>query len=75
MRTWLIAPLLPTVHAAALAIEEPDHEVLRRLDGTEGGRRLEMPAPVTRSAALVMLEVDAPAMRRLRRYGRNGCAS
>jgi hypothetical protein len=41
MRAWLIALFLPTVHAAALASQEPDHEVLRRLDGTEGGRRLD----------------------------------
>jgi hypothetical protein len=55
MRTRLNALLLPTIHAATLAIEEPDHEVLRRLDGTEDERRLEMPATVTRSAAPVML--------------------
>ena len=51
MHAWLIARFLPTVHAAALPSQEPDHEVLRRLDGTEDERRLEMPAPVTRSAA------------------------
>ncbi|MFM1987191.1 MAG: hypothetical protein RJA99_148 [Pseudomonadota bacterium] len=103
MRTWLIALLLLTVHAAAMAIEEPDYEVLRRLDGTEvelrryapyvvaqvrvdgpadradsegfralagyifgknkGERRLEMTAPVTRSAAPVKLEMTAPVTR------------
>ena len=75
MRTRLIALLLPTIHAATLAIEEPDHEVLRRLDVTEDERRLEMQAPVTRSAAPVMLQVTAAVTRRLRRCSRNGCPS
>jgi hypothetical protein len=103
MWTWLIALSLATVHAVAMAIEEPSYEVVRQLEGTTievrryapyvvaqvrvdgpsdradsegfrilagyifgrntGERRLEMTAPVTRSAAPVKLEMTAPVTR------------
>jgi len=103
MWTWLIALSLATVHAAAMAIEEPSYDVVRQLEGTaievrryapyvvaqvrvdgpsdradsegfrilagyifgrnKGERRLEMTAPVTRSAAPMKLEMTAPVTR------------
>jgi hypothetical protein len=45
MWKWLIALCLSTVHAAAMAIEEPKYEVVRRLDGAGADIELRRYAP------------------------------
>lgn len=57
MRTWLIALLLSTVHAAAMAIEEPDYRVERRLDGADVELRRYAPYVVAQ------VRVEGPADR------------
>lgn len=52
MWKWLIALCLSTVHAASMAIEEPDYEIVRRLDGVD----IELRRYATYTVAQVRLE-------------------
>jgi hypothetical protein len=54
MPTWLIALCLATVHAAAMAIEEPGYEVERRLEGADVEVRRYAPY------AVAQVRVDGP---------------